>query len=179
MQLPNDMHIENTCFFTGHRFLSEEQKRLIYPALVQCILQMADDGIRYFCNGGAIGFDLFSAQTVALLQRSRPADIHLVMTLPCRNQTDKWLNHGAAGAENIRLYHAVKSQAAAVVYIGDFYEPGCMQRRNQYMVDHSCRCITYWNGATNGGTAQTVRMAKRAGLPIWNLFPAKQLSLEP
>lgn len=178
MQLPHDMRIENTCFFTGHRFLSEEQKILLYPALSQCILQMADNGIRYFCNGGAIGFDLFSAQTVVLLQRHHK-ELQLIMALPCRNQTDKWMNHGASGVENIRLYHEVKSHAAAVIYVRDFYEPGCMRERNQFMVDHSCHCITYWNGSAQGGTAQTVRMAKRAGLPIWNLYPGEQLTLEP
>lgn len=177
MQLPQDMCIANTCFFTGHRFLSEEQKRQLYPALSRCILQMAEDGIRYFCDGGAIGFDLFCAQTVVLLQRHHK-ELQLIMALPCRNQTDKWMNH-ASGAENIRLYHAMKSCAAAVVYLRDFYDPSCMRERNQFMVDHSCRCITYWNGSTQGGTAQTVRMAKRAGLPIWNLYPGGQLPLAP
>lgn len=171
MQLPPDMCVENTCFFTGHRFLSEAQKRQVYPALVQCILQMSRDGILYFCDGGALGFDLLCAQTVALLRQSFQKDVRLILALPCRNQTDKWLHYGKEGAESIRLYHTIKSHAAAVVYMRDLYEDGCMQERNQYMVDHSSRCITYWNGSYKGGTAQTVRMAKRAGLPVWNLYP--------
>lgn len=178
MPLPPDMCIHNTCFFTGHRFISEAQKQMLYLPLTQCILQLAEEGIRYFCDGGAVGFDLYCAQTVLLLQRQY-RELQLVMTLPCRNQTDKWLNHGEDGLENIRLYHFVKSQATAVVYIRDFYQPGCMQERNQFMVDHSCQCITYWNGSYRGGTAQTVRMAKRAGIPIWNLYPRDPLPMKP
>lgn len=178
MQLPQDMHIENTCFFTGHRSLSAEHKNVVAPVLSDCLTQMIDDGIRYFCDGGALGFDLYCAQAVLQKQKEYP-HIHLIMTLPCHNQTDKWLNLGQSGEESIRIYHRVKALASAVVYIQDLYTPDCMRERNQFMVDHSCRCITYWNGSVRGGTAQTVRMAKRAGLPIWNVYPGKQLNLTP
>ncbi|MBQ8400339.1 MAG: DUF1273 family protein [Clostridia bacterium] len=169
--LPGDMRPENTCFFTGHRFLSEEQKRSMYPSLVRCILRMAEEGYRYFCNGGAIGFDLFSARTVALLRQDFDRDVRLVMALPCRDQTSRWL-YGKDGLDNIRLYRAVKTRAQAVVYMQDFYTDGCMRARNLYMVEHSSRCIAFWNGSIQGGTAQTVRLARKAGLPVYNVYPA-------
>lgn len=169
--LPEDMTPENTCFFTGHRFLSEEQKRHMYPSLVRCILHMAEEGYLYFCNGGAMGFDLFCARTVALLRQEFKRDVRLVMALPCRDQTARWL-YGQNGLDNIRLYHAVKANAQAVVYMHDFYRDGCMKERNQFMVTHSSRCIACWNGSPRGGTAQTIRLTKEAGLPIWNMYPA-------
>ena len=169
--LPEDMRPDNTCFFTGHRFLSEEQKRFMYPSLVRCILHMAEEGYLYFCNGGAMGFDLFCARTVALLRQEFRRDVRLVMVLPCRDQTARWL-YGKSGPDNIRLYHAVKANAQAVVYMTDFYRDGCMKERNQYMVEHSGRCIACWNGSPKDGAAQTIRLTRQAGMPIWNVYPA-------
>lgn len=169
--LPEDMRPDNTCFFTGHRFLSEKQKRCMYPSLVRCILHMAEEGYLYFCNGGAMGFDLFCARTVVLLRQEFKRDVRLVMALPCRDQTARWL-YGKNGLENIRLYHAVKANAQSVVYMTDFYRDGCMKERNQFMAEHSGRCIAYWNGSPKGGTAQTIRLTKQAGVPIWNVYPA-------
>lgn len=170
VMLPEDMCPENTCFFTGHRFISEKQLRHMYTPLVRCILQMAEDGCRYFLDGGALGFDLLAARTAVLLRQEFQKDIRLVLALPCRDQTARWLQ-GSGGLENIRRYHEIKAHAQAVVYVTDFYTDGCMRERNRFMVEHSARCIAFWNGSPKGGTAQTVRMAKDAGIPVWNLYP--------
>ena len=169
--LPEDMRPENTCFFTGHRFLSEDQKKRMYPSLVRLILRMEEEGVRYFCNGGAMGFDLFSARTVVLLRQEFDRDVRLVMALPCRDQTARWL-YGKNGLENIRLYHGIKAHAQAVVYMRDFCTDGCMLERNRYMMEHSGQCIAFWNGSARGGTAHTVRITRAAGVPVWNVYPA-------
>lgn len=171
MVLPEDMTPANTCFFTGHRVLSGKQITDIYTSLVRGILQAAEDGYRYFISGGAMGFDLLAAETVVLLQQDFGRRICLVLALPCRDQTARWL-YGRKGLENIRRYHAIKAQAQSVLYLTDFYTDGCMQERNRFMVEHSSRCIACWNGSPRGGTAQTVRMAENAGIPIRNLHPA-------
>ena len=169
--LPEDMHPGNTCFFTGHRFISESQLHRMYTPLVECILRMAKEGYLYFLNGGAMGFDLLSAGTVVLLRQEFHLDVRLVLALPCRDQTARWL-YGAGGLDNIRKYHEVKAQAHAVVYMTDFYREGCMRERNQFMADHAERCIAFWNGSCRGGTAQTVRIAEKMGIPVYNLYPA-------
>lgn len=171
--LPEDMCPENTCFFTGHRFLSEKQLRSMYTPLVRSILQMAEDGYKYFLDGGAVGFDLLAARTVLLLRQEFQKDIRLVLALPCRDQTALWKPEKKNGLENIRRYHEIKAQAQAVVYVTDFYTDGCMKERNRFMADHSTRCIAYWNGAARGGTAQTVRMAEQAGIPVRNVYPTE------
>ncbi len=166
---------ENSCFFTGHRFIADDQVEPLCQLLLRCILDRYAEGVRYFVNGGALGFDLLSARTVALLKREHTPDIKLILALPCRDQTARWSGvHGAA--DFLRQYHEVKGQADAVLYIRDFYEDGCMRERNQYMADRCGRCIAYWNGSTRGGTAQTVRMAQKRGIPLWNLYPTAQES---
>lgn len=169
--LPEDLRPDNACFFTGHRLISEKQLQCMYPVLVRTILQAAEDGYRYFLNGGAMGFDLLTARTVALLRHDFGRDIHLVLVLPCRDQTARWL-YGKRGLENIRQYHEIKAHAGAVVYMTDFYQDGCMKARNRFMADHAGRCIAFWNGTPRGGTYQTVHMAEKAGIPVWNLYPA-------
>ncbi len=166
--LPTDITTANSCFFTGHRFLAEEEMEPLYERVLRCILDRNREGVRYFLCGGAIGFDLFAAQAVIMLRRDFGKDVHLVLVLPCRDQTARWSGI-QGGIDYLRQYHEAKSAAEGVVYIRDFYVDGCMRERNQYMVDHSSRCIAFWNGTIQGGTAQTIRMAQRKNLPIWNL----------
>ncbi len=168
--LPPEMKPENTCFFTGHRFFAAEKLPALYRLLVRCMLDRYEEGYRYFLNGGAIGFDLFAARAITVLRQDFAMDIHLILTLPCRDQTARW--SGFSGSTDyLRQYHEAKCQAEAVVYVRDFYEDGCMRERNQYMTDHSGGCIAFWNGSFKGGTAQTVRMAEQKGIPVWNLYP--------
>jgi len=167
--LPADMVPDNTCFFTGHRFLPDGGQP-VYPSLVQCILDRAEEGCRYFLSGGALGFDLLTARTVLLLREKFGLDVRLVLALPCRNQTERWLSRDGRETDSLRVYHAVKSGAGRVLYLSDLYYDGCMKVRNRFMVEHSTRCIAYWNGSARGGTAQTVRMAKDAAMPVYNLY---------
>ena len=44
--------------------------------------------------------------------------------------------------------------------VQDHYGPGCMQRRNRYMVDHSALLIAVYDGRKTGGTYYTVKYAK-------------------
>ena len=50
--------------------------------------------------------------------------------------------------------------------VQDRYGPGCMQRRNRYMVDHAAHILTVYNGVPQGGTAQTLLYAIRKGLLV-------------
>ena len=45
------------------------------------------------------------------------------------------------------------------------YTPGCMQRRNRYMVDHAALLIAV-NDGEPGGTRNTILYALRQGLNI-------------
>ncbi len=169
-QILSGMDRANTCLFTGHRTIGENARSPLYADLLRTILKLHGEGIRYFLSGGAIGFDMLAAG--AVLQAKKFADdIHLVLVLPCRNQTERWLKVNSPSAvANLKAYQHLKDQADAIVYVTDLYYDGCMRDRNARMISMASRCIAYWNGSFRGGTAQTVRMAERENLPAINLW---------
>ena len=156
--------MENTCFFTGHRFIPEEKINAVARLTKEQILLHAARGHRYFLCGGAVGFDTIAAVQVAKVKASGE-DIHLILALPCRDQTAVWKD-----TEMLRLYQKLKGCADEIIYITDLFTEGCMKERNRFMVDASSACITYFNGSQRGGTAQTIRMAKKKGITIANIY---------
>ena len=52
------------------------------------------------------------------------------------------------------------------------YTPGCMMRRNRYMVDRSNRLIALFDGNPGGGTCNTLLYAIREALEVIQLDPA-------
>ena len=72
--------------------------------------------------------------------------------------------------DELRRYQQIKGRAEAIVYLSDFYTDTCMRERNQFMVDHSSCCVAYYNGFPRSGAGQTVRMAKKAGIPVKNVY---------
>ena len=48
------------------------------------------------------------------------------------------------------------------------YVPGCMQRRNRYLVDHASLLIAAYDGSS-GGTRNTIQYAISRGLDIVDL----------
>ncbi len=172
---PKFMVRENTCCFTGHRnipsYLIPKVSSLIENKIVEC----SRAGYRYFICGGAYGFDMLAAEAIVKAIKSG-ADIHLILALPCRNQTEKW--GSLPNAENLlRRYLAIKGFAEYVRYTRDFYADGCMKERNQFMIDNSSLCIAYADEKRHGGSTQTVGMAKRANIEICNLFPEVNRSI--
>ena len=65
-------------------------------------------------------------------------------------------------------YDRIKGYANEVFCLSERYFRGCMHQRNRYMVDHSSVCVCYLT-REDGGTASTVKYARRKGLPICNL----------
>ena len=61
--------------------------------------------------------------------------------------------------------HAIVDRCDFETVVQDRYGPGCMQRRNRYMVDHAARLIAVFDGQ-DGGTRRTVEYALRSGLEV-------------
>lgn len=152
---------ETTCCFSGHRFFSNEQRIQLLSELKAAILTAIQNGFKYFLTGGALGFDTLAAQTVLELRQSYP-EIKLILALPCHNQAAKW------SKKEIEKYEQIKIEADEVIYICEEYTKECMLKRNRYMVDHSNLCICYMTKQF-GGTAYTVRYAKKNGIDVINL----------
>ena len=151
-----------TCCFTGHRQLDALTANALQAKLADEIERMyCLQGLRNFITGGAMGFDTLAALSV-LEARRRHRDIVLRLALPCENQAGRW------PAADRRIYESIKSQADDVVYVSKEYSAECMHLRNRFMVDNSSVCVAYLVHA-GGGTAYTVKYAKRQGLTLIRL----------
>lgn len=151
----------HTCCFTGHRVLPEKDLSKIQSCLREKLRAAIRSGYYYFGAGGALGFDTLAAQTVLEL-REEYKHIRLILLLPCKTQTRHWKQ------ADINEYERIKSAADKIVYISEEYTDDCMLRRNRHLVVSSSLCICYLTKRT-GGTAYTVRFARKKGLQVWNI----------
>lgn len=118
-------------------------------------------GYRHFLSGMSRGFDLWAAEAVLELQEQGHAiDLWAAVAFPGMEQS--W------ELQWQRRYHAVLSRAAKTVPVSAKYAPECYTLRDRFLVEHSSRCICFFDGVP-GGTAYTVRYARRCGLLIDNL----------
>ena len=154
-----------TCCFTGHRSIPLASKELVRANLARAIGALYGEGYRHFVAGGALGFDTMAAELVLAYKKHYP-DVTLTLMLPCANQDSKW------SFEEKKIYEAQKSAADEVICLADRYYDGCMQKRNQAMVDASSACIAYLT-RPRSGAGQTVRMAERAGLTVISVAPSE------
>lgn len=147
-----------TCCFTGHRHIPPEAMPTLSAQLESTVRSLIKSGIRYFGAGGALGFDTLAAGTVLRLRAEFP-QIRLILVLPCKDQTRGWL------PGDIARYEDILKQADKCVYAGEYYCPGCMQKRNRHLVDNSSVCVAYCTRRT-GGSAYTVDYARKKGLEV-------------
>ena len=147
--------------FTGHRQIDAETMTALSRRLIELIPALAARGVTGYYAGGALGFDFIAAITVLNLKQRIPS-LSLTLALPCRGHTDRWRQEDKA------LFARVTERADRVLYISESFAPGCMQKRNRFMVDHSSLCLAYMT-ASRGGTVQTVRYAEKKGVPVIRL----------
>ena len=150
-----------TCCFTGHRSIPKGDLFAVCERTERAISKLYAEGYRHFVAGGALGFDTLAAKTVLALKRQRE-DITLTLILPCAEQSDAWEEKDRAE------YERIKSLADEVICLAPAYFDGCMQKRNQAMVDASSACIAYLT-RLRSGAGQTVRMAEKKGLRVFNV----------
>ncbi len=156
-----------SCAFTGHRpkkfswGYDEANVRCVAlkKALTEQIAKLVDAGYTDFLSGMAEGTDTWAALAVLALKKENPA-LKLHCVLPFEGQADKW------SASARELYFSILEQADSVVYISRAYSEGCMLRRNRYLVDHAACLLAVYNGEWRGGTAMTVRYARKMGRDI-------------
>ncbi len=156
------MERETTCCFTGHRpdklpwGTQEQDPRCIRlkAQLNEALCRAYEDGMRHFICGMARGTDLYFAEAVLALRESRPG-VTLEAARPCESQTDSWPE-----GDKLR-YQNILDRCDYETLVQHHYTRGCMQRRNQYMVDRSALVLSVYNGQPKGGTAQTLLYAMR------------------
>lgn len=151
--------------FTGHRNLPEDTSELS-EYLYEKSEETIKSGVTDFYFGGAYGWDQFSF-FVALKLREKYPNIMLNLVLPCSNaeQTAKWKENDKAG------FYRILSLADSVEYTSEHYFNGCMKLRNARLVKYADICFCYLDPKRQrSGTAQTVRMAQKKGIPIFNFW---------
>lgn len=111
----------------------------------------------------ALGCDTYFAEAVIALRVDHP-DITLEAAIPFDGQDKGW------NAENSARYGRILSSCDKVTLVSHDYSPGCMQRRNEYMVDNSAHIIAVFDGSA-GGTLNTLRYAVRSGIDIHEIEP--------
>ncbi len=159
----DDIDINKTCFFTGHRKIPKEVHSILDLQLNDTISTKYKEGIRNFISGGALGFDTVAADFVLQLKKNSFPDINLILFLPCKDFTYKWKQSDLDALNNL-----IKN-AAFVYYTGETYTKDCMRVRNDALVQYSCcgiACLSHMRS----GTSQTVSMAQKANKPVENIY---------
>ena len=152
-----------TCCFTGHRDIRPEKYPEIQKRLAEEIENLIRQGVTIFQCGGALGFDTLAALAVLEAKRRHPG-VLLALALPHKDQEKYWRE------KDKKIYNHIRQEADAVVYVSEKYFPGCLQKRNRFMVDRSCVCVCYLAKSADG-TAYTVNYAERCGLRVVRMGP--------
>ena len=148
-----------SCCFTGHRpqklpwKYDENDIRCIEfkENLSAVINAVYESGITHFICGMALGCDMYCAEAVIELKKLHP-DITLEAAVPYDGQESKWAEVSR------RRYRSILMHCDKTTLIQDTYTPGCMMRRNRYMVDSANVLIACYDGKS-GGTWNTIEYA--------------------
>lgn len=117
-----------------------------------------------FYSGGADGVDCWASLIVLELRQKNPAlKLHLI--LPHERQADRWSN------STQERYRLILDQADSVENVSQEYYEGCMLDRNHRLVEAAGVLLAVYNGERRGGTAATVRYARKLGRKIILLDP--------
>ena len=138
-----------TCCFTGHRNLTDEQRKITTIELVGCIEYLINEGYTHFITGMASGVDLLAAGIILQFKRTNK-NIFLEAAVPHQNR----LKCNDPNFINI-LNHRNK-----VTVIQEKYDISCFMERNKYMVNNSDIVIAIWDGRKSGGTYNTIKYAE-------------------
>lgn len=130
---------------TGHRTFLHSSQAITHVARAL----LTELGATEVITGMALGFDQLVAELCVEM------GIPFIAAIPCKDQEKLW------SPVQQERYHELLNKAARVVMVDDGeYAPWKMQKRNQWIVDHSERMVSYWNGSKEGGTANCLRYAK-------------------
>lgn len=160
-----------TCSFTGHRAIKPEHFKTVEDRLRRAVEYAYSRGCRVFYCGGALGFDTIAAREVIRF-RVLHNDAVLRLVLPCPAQDEMW------SAKQRDAYSYILKNAECVEYASDEYDASCMRKRNARLAQLGDIIIAYLYKDVSG-SAQTVRIAKRLGKPVYNISPSIEVRSAP
>lgn len=154
--------IEKNCCFTGHRpkyyrfganECDPECVRIKNFVRQRCEYLIVEQGVSHFFSGGAIGLDTWAMEEVLALKRTYK-HITLECVLPHAGMPERF------AAVDRERYEMIASRLDTITALNQRYFPGCMQQRNEYMVDRSKFVVAIWTGRKSG-TGNTVNYARK------------------
>lgn len=161
------------CACTGHRtqnlpFRFDETdercvklKEKLYEIIENLILKK---DVTHFISGMALGVDTYFAEIILELRDEKYPEITLEAAIPCETQAERWLE------PQRDRYYSILSRCDKEKMLQTSYTVGCMQRRNEYMVDCCDYLIAVWDGSPSG-TGSTVKYAGECGKEIIQINP--------
>jgi len=109
-------------------------------------------------SGMSLGFDM------AIAQAAIYADVPFIAAIPFEGQESLWPK------KTQEYYHALINKASEVEFISEpGYEKIKMQKRNEWMVNHSDLLVSLWDGS-EGGTRNCISYAESKEIPIINYW---------
>lgn len=163
-----------SCCFSGHRPAKlpwgededDSRCRALKARLRDALDAAYEAGYRHFICGMAQGCDLYFCE-LALALRQRHGDVSVEAAIPCPTQADGWPR------PQQERYRRLVAACDYETLVQSSYSPGCMQRRNRYMVDHASMLLAVHDGQP-GGTRRTMEYAMRRGLQIVDIPPVME-----
>lgn len=163
------MKRETNCCFTGHRpnklpwHGDESDPRCVrLKEEISAQIRLAyERGYRHFICGMARGADFYFCEAALAFREERPG-VTVEAAIPCETQAARWPERDR------ERYFDLVARCDYETMVQRSYDPGCMFRRNRYMVDHSSLLIAAFRGLL-GGTMQTITYAMRQGLEVVTL----------
>ena len=165
--------ITRACAFTGHRphklpWRGDEAAPTcvaLKEVLTAQINALVRNGYTEFLSGMAEGTDTWAAQIVLALREKNPA-MKLHCILPCFDQSEKW------AALSRECYRSILEQADSIIFVNRENKKNCMLERDRFLVSYASVVLAVYNGEKRGGTAATVRYARKLGRELIVVDPA-------
>jgi len=153
--------------FTGHRQYDNEE--FVASELAASIERALAAGAKQFAAGAAAGADMLFLNTALDLRDNGDVkwyDVKAVWVcafIPFPQFREGWSTSETAK----RMDMIVKVNEGP-------YEPWKMHARNHAIVDDSGAMISIYDGRKNGGTYETLKYARRKGVPIFWIDPLNE-----
>lgn len=160
-----------TACFTGHRpnklggYNPGDNKELLWRLHDSVVEHIEKYGVTTWISGMALGIDQWGAKIVLKLRETTHPHLKLIAAVPCKNHEKAW------NEQSQKEWQDIIDKADQVVYTSeDDYAPYLMQKRNEWMTNHSQYVLAVWDG-TEGGTGNCVKYAQKQDKNIYIIRP--------
>ncbi|WP_268516648.1 SLOG family protein [Bacillus atrophaeus] len=183
---------KETVCFTGHRpnkLGGYDMKNPTMLNLKDKLLEVIEELITKenksrFITGGALGTDQAACWCVHILKKKYPHIKNIIAT-PFKEQDKVW------SADQKMWYKRMLDVADEIINVEELdkykvsgdepgeFSPAKMQKRNEYMIDHSEAIVAVYDG-TKSGTRNCLNYARRTylGHQLWRLHPNFNFELD-